>query len=80
MTAAQWTAVGERLPDADLLVLIALNDDDVWTGFVDADGWHYSDAMPIKAERVTHWMHLPAPPAFTCSGSSSRESASPAAT
>lgn len=58
----QWVSVTTRLPDADLLVLIALNDDDVWTGYRDGDIWRYVDAMPITGERVTHWMPMPAPP------------------
>ena len=57
-----WQPVALGLPDADTLVLIALNDDDVWTGYLDGDVWRYADAMPIKSERVTHWMHMPAPP------------------
>jgi hypothetical protein len=62
MTALDWKPVDERLPDDGTLVLIALNDDDVWTGYRDGDIWRYVDAMPITKERVTHWMHLPAHP------------------
>jgi len=58
-----WTPVAERLPDVGLLVLIALNDDDVWTGYRDGEIWRYVDAMPITKERVTHWKRLPSPPA-----------------
>lgn len=58
-----WIAVSDKLPDDQTLVLIALNDDDVWTGFRDAGIWRYVDAMPIAAERVTHWRSMPAPPA-----------------
>jgi hypothetical protein len=79
MTASDWTPVDEGLPDADTLVLIALNDDDVWTGYLDGDGWRYVDAMPIATERVTHWMHLPAHPARP-DGTISRASAPTAAT
>lgn len=57
-----WIPVDSRLPDDDMLVLIALNDDDVWTGFREAGVWRYVDAMPINAERVTHWQPMPAPP------------------
>lgn len=58
-----WTAVEDRLPDDSLLVLLALNDDDVWPGYRDGDIWRYVDAMPITGERVTDWMPMPAPPA-----------------
>lgn len=59
---ATWIDAATALPDADTLVLLALNDDDVWPGFLDGDTWRYTDAMPITSERVTHWMSMPAPP------------------
>lgn len=58
-----WTLASETLPDDDALVLVALNDDDVWPAFRNAGAWHYVDATPILHERVTHWMRMPAPPA-----------------
>lgn len=57
-----WTPVAERLPDDEALVLIALNDDDVWTGYLVAGEWRYVDSMPITQERVTHWMPMPVGP------------------
>lgn len=57
-----WIPVAQKLPDDQTLVLVALNDDDVWTGFRDAGIWRYVDAMPIDAERVTHWRLMPEPP------------------
>ena len=54
--------VAERLPDDELLVLIAVNDDDAWTGYRLAGIWRYVDGFPIENERVTHWMRMPAPP------------------
>jgi hypothetical protein len=78
MTATDWKPVAQGLPDDDVLVLIALNDDDVWAGYRDGDLWRYVDAMPITTERVTHWMHLPAYPARP-DGTISRASASTAA-
>jgi hypothetical protein len=57
-----WIPVSERLPDDETLVLIALNDDDVWPGFRTGGTWRYVDAMPITVERVTHWMHMPPAP------------------
>lgn len=60
---ATWIDSATVLPDADTLVLLALNDDDVWPGFLDGDTWRNVDATPITGERVTHWMHFPAPPA-----------------
>lgn len=62
MTTIQWNQVGHSLPDDDTLVLIVLNDDDVWPAYRDGDVWRYVDGMPITAERVTHWMPLPAAP------------------
>jgi len=60
--AIEWVAVTARLPDDSTLVLVALNDDDVWTGYRDGDIWRYVDAMPVTSERVTHWAHMPPPP------------------
>jgi len=59
----EWIAPAKALPDDDALVLLVLNDDEVWPGYRDGDIWRYIDAMPIITERVTHWMPLPAPPA-----------------
>jgi len=58
----QWTPVAKQLPDDGLLVVIALNDDDVWTGFRDGEIWRYADGMPVINERVTDWMRMPSPP------------------
>lgn len=58
----KWTDAAAALPDDDILVLLALNDDDVWPGYRDGGTWRYVDAMPITGERVTHWMPLPAAP------------------
>jgi hypothetical protein len=62
MPPFEWIPVAQRLPDDDTLVMLALNDDDVWPGYRDGDIWRYVDAMPITAERVTHWGALPTPP------------------
>jgi hypothetical protein len=78
MTPTNWTPVAEGLPDDDTLVLIAVNDDDVWTGYRDGDLWRYVDGMPIAVERVTHWMRMPAHPA-RADGTISRASAPTAA-
>jgi hypothetical protein len=60
--AVEWLPIAGAMPDDSTLVLIALNDDDVWTGYRDGDIWRYSDAMPIEKERVTHWARMPDPP------------------
>jgi hypothetical protein len=59
----EWIASASALPDDDTLVMLALNDDDVWLGYRDGDTWQYVNSMTITSERVTHWMPLPAPPA-----------------
>lgn len=63
MLTVTWKDAGAELPDDDTLVLLALNDDEVWPGYRDGDIWRYVDAMPITGEHVTHWMHLPPAPA-----------------
>ena len=62
MSAHAWIDAGAELPDDDTLVLLALNDDDLWSGYRDGDTWRYVDAMPITTERVTHRMHMPPAP------------------
>jgi hypothetical protein len=62
VSALAWTHVALGMPDDDTLVLLVLNDDDVWPGYRDGGIWRYVDAMPITSERVTHWMPLPAAP------------------
>lgn len=62
MTAASWTPVTAALPDADLTVLLALSDGEVWQGYLDGETWRGVDNMPITGARVTHWMHTPAHP------------------
>ena len=63
MLKLEWTDAAAALPDDDTLVLVALHDGEVWPGFRAAGTWRFADAMPIKSERVTHWMHLPPAPA-----------------
>lgn len=57
-----WNDTATTMPDDDTLVLLALNDDEVWPGYRDGDIWRSVDAMPITGERVTHWMQMPALP------------------
>lgn len=61
-----WQPLAAGLPDDSILVLIALDDDDVRAGFLDGDIWRYADAMPIEQERVTHWARMPDPPTAEC--------------
>jgi hypothetical protein len=58
-----WTPISDSLPDDDQCVLIALEDGEVWTGYLDGDdGWRYVSADPVGVP-VTHWMAFPSPPA-----------------
>src|SRR5690348_10222099 len=38
---AAWIAVEDSLPDDEMTVLIALEDGEVWTGFLDGGEWRY---------------------------------------
>lgn len=58
-----WIPVANRLPDADLTVLVALADGEVWPAYLDGETWRYVDAMPIEATHVTHWRDMPEAPA-----------------
>ncbi len=57
-----WTNAATALPDDDILVLIALDDGEVWPAVRDYDRWIYVSGAEVK-QTVTHWMHLPAAPA-----------------
>lgn len=57
-----WILATDQLPDDDTLVLVATSDGEVWPAYRDGDIWRWGDAMPVAAESVTHWMHLPAAP------------------
>lgn len=62
MLTPEWIDAAAALPDDDTLVLIALEDREVWPAFRDYGRWCYSSGMPVEPASVTHWMHLPAAP------------------
>lgn len=53
-----WYPVEVDLPDDDETVLVALDDGDVGTGFLDGDTWRWVNALRID-QKVTHWMGFP---------------------
>lgn len=57
-----WIPITDRLPDDDATVLIAMDDGEVWTGYLDAGLWRYVSGEPITFARITHWMDFPEPP------------------
>ena len=57
----EWIDATKELPDADICVLIAMEDGEVWTGFYGEDGWHYVSADPVGSQ-VKHWAHFPEAP------------------
>lgn len=65
-----WYSTVKRLPDADITVLIAVQDADgieVYSGWYAGDdhGWFDVTAHPIGAPQVvTAWAHMPAGPAL----------------
>lgn len=59
----KWIAITEQLPDDDQTVLIALDDGEVWTGYMDEGVWRYVSADLIDSAKVTHWAEFPEPPA-----------------
>ena len=61
MSAGGWTPVAGALPDEDILVLIALDNDEVWPAVRDYGRWIYVSGAEVP-QRITHWMHLPAAP------------------
>ncbi len=61
VTQLQWISSSDSLPDDDMTVLIALDDGEVWAGFIDAGVWRYVSADAIEGT-VTHWAEFPVPP------------------
>lgn len=59
--AVEWVDASKHLPDDDMTVLVALEEGEVWTGFMDAGIWRYVSADEI-AEAVTHWAEFPEAP------------------
>lgn len=65
-----WHDATQDLPDDDITVLVALNDGEVWTGFMDAGRWRFVsgdligefDEQDGTDSHVTHWAHFPPPP------------------
>jgi len=57
----EWIKVSDRLPDDDVTVLIYVPDDNdpVWLGYTDEDGWRYINGASC---RPTHWAEIPEPP------------------
>lgn len=53
-----WHTPAERLPDADLTVIVRTVDceEPVWLGALDGDQWRDVDGMPIT---VVRWADLP---------------------
>lgn len=57
----RWIPAGERLPDAEMSVMVATTSDTVpvWLGWYDGEQWLDSEAVPIS---VTHWAEIPGGP------------------
>lgn len=69
--AIEWFAPAEKLPDDEMTVLLKLANVDVpyqgepvWPGFLDDEGWHLADGMPLD-EPPALWASLPAGEAST---------------
>lgn len=58
--AFYWWGVGERMPDADITVMICAKtmDPPVWLGYFDGEKWLTVDGNEAD---VTHWADVPAP-------------------
>lgn len=65
-----WTAVKDRMPDAETTVLVfaPAADDPVWLGYYDGEDWYCVDGAMYGNEeelpaRVTAWAEMPGGPA-----------------
>jgi hypothetical protein len=55
-----WWTPNERLPDAEVTVLLEVEDADgepVWPGYLDGDEWKLADGMPVA--KVRRWAEMP---------------------
>jgi hypothetical protein len=59
-----WVARADELPDADMTVLVAIDDADtpVWLGWTDGSEWFDATTGAPFVGRVTHWADLPMSP------------------
>ena len=61
MSSVVWVDAQDKLPDDDMTVLVAIDDGEVWTGFMDGGFWRYVSADVIEGT-VKHWAEFPEPP------------------
>lgn len=57
----EWISTSDELPDADETVILALEDGEVTTGFLDGETWRDFSAERLPAAPV-FWARFPEPP------------------
>jgi hypothetical protein len=60
MSKVFWNLAKDK-PDADITVIVHMDDGSVDVGFWDGDCWRYVSADPIDIS-VLHWADFPEPP------------------
>jgi hypothetical protein len=58
----EWVASTAELPDADETVILALEDGDVTTGFLDGDTWRAWRVAIRLPDAPLFWARFPEPP------------------
>jgi hypothetical protein len=62
----RWIAVGERLPEDGLEMVLLTDGEWVTFGRQSGDGWYVEESAealgPRELSRFSHWMPLPEPP------------------
>jgi hypothetical protein len=56
-----WHRASRELPDEDQTLLLATEDGEVVSGFLETGVWRYESAEKIE-ETVTHWAEFPQHP------------------
>lgn len=61
-----WVRCDDQLPDDDIDVLVhgpQMTGNPVWLAHYDGEiaNWRWCDGKSVDL-RITHWMHIPAPP------------------
>jgi hypothetical protein len=61
-TTITWIPTEEEMPDADLEVIISLDNEETTAGFYNGESWHYLDAGKIECHEVLYWAEFPESP------------------
>lgn len=53
-----WNLLPGVMPDADITVLLSVEENDTWPGYWDGEQFLWADGMPVSGA-VLSWAHMP---------------------